>query len=578
VARLVFIGNKILKGFIMLHKGSFATLACVLTLGAVGKISAQNFTLPNGTFTYGNCAEVKASSFTPVTLVNTAKAPGLTEPVKFAVAKDGRVFFGERNGSVRVVSTAGVVTKLGDVPVWPITSKLKVTGSNELGLSGLTLDPDFETNNWIYITYQPTSPDVSKIVRYKVNGTTLDLASEQVLMEFPLQKNYCCHTGGDLKFDSKGDLWISVGNNTRNPEGTEISSPIAYIDSTSPDKDDQGHAANTNDYRGKILRIHPTATAGANGKFYTVPAGNLKDVNPAGWTDAEKAKVLPEIYTMGHRSNYTISIDSEKGWLTWGDIGPDEGRATEEFNLTAKPGFFGWPYFAGTKTGRSGADTYAFRGVKDEAAPKNTSPNNTGTEKLPPAIPATFGYLKSAAITGPIYRYNAAQTSAKKLPPHFDGKWFITDFNAGSIQVITLDAAGAVTARTGLINGLTRPLQLSIGPDGMLYSLEYGVNYFATDGLTAIKRWEYNGAACQSVGIAEKAAAKAALATGSLINLGLDAERFVSMPEAARGFRLYDLHGKLAFESSEGSASLSAKRVALPATLGNGVYRVKFQF
>nr|MDQ3003577.1 PQQ-dependent sugar dehydrogenase [Fibrobacterota bacterium] len=182
----------------ILYKGRFAALACVLTLGAAGTVSAQNFPLPNGTFTHANCTDVKAANFTSVTLVNSTKALGLTEPVRFDVAKDGRVFFGERNGGVRVASSTGIVTKLGEIPVWPISSGLKISGANELGLSGLALDPDFETNNWIYFTYQPTTPDVNKVVRYKVHGNTLDLASEQVLMQFPMQKNYCCHTGGDL--------------------------------------------------------------------------------------------------------------------------------------------------------------------------------------------------------------------------------------------------------------------------------------------------------------------------------------------------------------------------------------------
>ena len=556
-----------------MYKGSVTTLASVLFLGIAGMTSAQTFDVPIGSFKFPDCADADSSKFKPVILVDKLKVPDLVEPVKFAVAKDGRVFFGERNGGVRVVETTGVVVKLGSVPVWPLASALKFGGNNELGLSGLTLDPNFETNGWIYITYQPTSPDVSKIVRLKVSGTTL--GPEQILMEFPLQKNYCCHTGGDLKFDNKGDLWISVGNNTRNP--ADAGNRNGYVDTTNKDSDDQGHAANTNDYRGKILRIHPLPAAGSDGKLYTIPAGNLKEAYATLWTDAEKAKVLPEIYTMGHRSNYTITVDTLKGWLTWGDIGPDEGRLTEELNLTAKPGFFGWPYFAGAKRTTAG-DTYSFTMDKDENAPMNTSPNNTGVKKLPPAIPATFGYFKSAAITGSIYHYSSNQTSAKKLPPHFDGKWFIGDLNWGAIQAATLDANGNITARTGFLKKLVNPLQITIGPDGMLYILEYGDEYFKTKPTTAIKRWEYTGPACiPGASLADRSASRA-MKSGTLLNFGFNAELFVTLPEAVRGFRLYDLQGKLAWETPAGSPNLSGRRVTLPSSLGNGVYRVKFEY
>lgn len=555
-------------------KVKLASILSALTLGSAGMVSAQQFSLANGKFQYTGCAEVASTNFTSTSIVNTTKVPDLVEPVRFEVAKDGRIFFAERNGGVRVVQTDGSIVKLGTIPVFPITSPLKVTGggSNELGLTGLVLAPDFATTGWIYFTYQPASPDISKVSRMKLTGNTLDLNSEQILMSFPMQKNYCCHTGGDMQFDNKGDLWISVGNNTMNPSGAE---PTTYVDETNPDKDDQGHAANTNDYRGKILRIHPLPAAGADGKFYTVPAGNLRDEFATLWTAEERLKVLPEIYAMGHRSNYTIAVDTATGWLTWGDIGPDETRLTEEFNLTAKAGFFGWPYFAGMK--RTGTDTYAFRLAKDEAAPMNTSVNNTGVQKLPPAIPAAFAYTQAAAITGPIYRWSASHTGAKKLPPHFDGKWFMTDFNIGQVHAVSLDAQGKITARTGLFGGLTKPIQLSIGPDGVLYTLEYGSDYWVTDGKTHIKRWEYTGTACAPpVSLHAPLAGKAAVGN-ALVNLGPGPQRFVTLPQGALGVSLYDLQGRLAWELPA-AAQAGASRVQVPASVGNGVFRAGFSY
>ena len=533
--------------------------ALLLGLALFGRAAAQD------TFKYAGCADVTRANFTKVTIVDKTKNADLSEPVRFAIANNGDVYFAERSGGLKVAKTNGSIVKLGSVPSFPVDEKLKISGNNELGLTGLTLDPAFETNHWIYVDYQPPSPDIMNISRYTLNGDVLDLASEKIMLSFPMQKDYCCHTGGDMKFDAKGDLWISIGNNTRNP--SNVSDPKGYVDESIPSADDQGHAANTNDYRGKILRIHPTA----DGK-YTVPAGNFKDHFASIYDAAERAKIKPEIYTMGHRSNYTISVDNLKNLLAWGDIGPDEAFETEEFNITAKPGFMGWPYFAGA----AGHAHYALRLNKDPAAPVNTSVNNTGVQKLPPAQPATIGYLKSAAITGPIYRYSSAQTSTKKVPPHFDGKWFIADFNAGYIHIVTLDDAGTkVMARNSLMTGLIRPLQITIGPDGVLYTLEYANTYFVTDGATRIARWDYTGPTCTSTSLGEQVGKAGSVKAGILLNLGMDNQRFVAVPAGTHGFGLYDLQGRLAWEylvTTEG-----AHNVAIPSTLGNGLYRVKFE-
>jgi hypothetical protein len=204
----------------------------------------------------------------------------------------------------------------------------------------------------------------------------------------------------------------------------------------------------------------------------------------------------------------------------------------------------------------------------------NTSPNNTGVQKLPPAIPATLGYRQAAAITGPIYHWNSAQTNPKRLPPHFDGKWIIGDFNVGELQVASLDANANLTGRTNLIDGFTRLLQILVGPDGALYTLEYAVNFFATDDKTAIKRWDYTGAACTGpTGLAEGKAGPEQIRKSMMVNLGLGAQRRVTVPAGRSGFRLFDMSGKAVWSHSAGNRD-AAGSVAIPAAVPNGLYRV----
>ena len=555
----------------MLNRGDYAVVALVasvLSLGIFEKADAQVvFHQALGSLKYGTCTDVKKSDFSSVSLVTKAKVPDLFEPVRFAISKSGRLFFAERNGGVRVVETNGTIAKIGAVTIFPTTNS--IPGNNELGLVGLGLDPDFESNGWIYLIYQPPTPSITKLSRFKVTGQTMDMASEQVILSLPNQRNFCCHTGGGMQFDNKGNLWVSMGNNTKNSSDAN-----GYVDEANPDGDDQGHAANTNDLRGKILRIHPTPTAGTDGKFYTIPSGNLKEFYASLWTPAEQSKVLPEIYTMGHRSNFTITVDTTNGWLTWGDIGPDEGRQTEELNVTTKPGFFGWPYFSGSKRTDAG-DPYLYHATlpKDENAPMNTSRNNTGVQKLPPAIPATLGYRQAAAITGPIYHWSSAQTNPKRLPPHFDGKWLIGDFNVGELQAATLDANANLTGRTNLIDGLIRPLQIAVGPDGLLYTLEYAADFFKTDQYTSIKRWEYNGAACVGTSSVRGALTRDAARKSMMVNLGLGSQRVIILPQGKSGFNMYDLQGKMVWQFV-GQSESKPVSVEIPSSVSNGLYRI----
>ena len=558
----------------MFSIGIKRALGGILALAAV--CGAQD------TFKYPGCPDVTRNNFTKVTIVDLNKDPSLDEPIRFAIAKDQAVYFAERNGVLKVVKSDGAIVKIGKLNVNPTENKLKINGNNELGLVGLALDPNFAGNHFIYVSYQPPSPsDSTRLSRFAVPNDFLDLNSETVLMAWPAQKNYCCHTAGGMQFDAKGDLWVSVGNNTRNPSIPNPPDPNdrGYVDETNVDADDQGHAANTNDYRGKILRIHPTA----DGK-YTVPAGNLKDYYKSMWSAADLAKVKPEIYTLGHRNPYTISVDDAQGLLSWGEVGPDNGWDTEELNIVDKPGFMGWPYFAGAE----GNAHYQFRLNKDPAAPLNTSKNNTGVQKLPPAIGATIGYRQSAAITGPVYRWTARQASPKKVPGHFDGKWFVSDYDAGWIHVVTLDEAGTKALSTAsLLTGLVHPLQVTIAPDGILYVLEYATGYKfnpdgstprggGSDGATRISRFEYTGAPCAiATSLQDRISARSEMGKTALVNLGGEGDGSISLPFGAKYFRLYNLKGNLAWR---GQASGAGGPVALPRELERGLYCVKFGY
>jgi cytochrome c len=540
-------------------------------------------------FNAPGCAEVSQSDFDKVVVLDKSKDPSLDEVTRFTVAKDGSIYFSERGGNIKMVSPSGTVTKLGKVNSFPTTEKVRKNVNNinnEFGLVGFTIDPDFETNHWLYVVYQmPGNVDSTHLSRFTVTGNQMDMTSEKVLLAWPTQKDYCCHTGGDMRFDAKGDLWVSVGNNTLNPAGGADADSAAYIDTRYPDADDEGHSANSNDLRGKILRIHPTP----DGK-YTVPAGNLKDYYASKYSAADLAKIRPEIYTMGHRNPYTISVDDAKGLLTWGDVGPDMGWATEELNLVSHPGFMGWPYFAGAE----GNPHYQFKSkpIKDPAAPVNTGKNNTGVQTLPPAQGAIFGYQQAAAITGPIYRYNPAQTSPKKLPGQFDGVWFNTDWKIGGAIYATklnpeyTQIVSRTKFYTGTGSGFIHPLEIFIDPNGLIYVLDYLNLYnFVNGGMPVpfsntppiIYRLEYKGAPCVPPTALRASAASFSQGRGGLIHLGSGAERLIEVPLGYSGFRLYDLQGKKIWSAEVSSDKRAYSQfVAVPARFGSGLFKIEY--
>ena len=397
------------------------------------------------------CAAVKDADFAMTTLTTQATG-GLAEPLRMAfdMSAEGQVdiYFVEKAGKVRKYDGATkAVTTLGTISV-------RTTG--EHGLLGIALDPGFKSNKRMYLFYGTGSGAYQfHLSRFTLSGTTLDMASEKVMIKIPADNNQW-HTGGALMFDPKGDLWVSVGDN----------------------KSDEGGSPNSNSYLGKILRIHPLDDGS-----YSVPEGNL--------FKAGTEKTLPEIYVMGNRNPYSIAVDPIKGWLAWGEVGPDGFGMTEEYNVTSKPMNGGWPYFAG--------NNMVLKAGKDPKAPINNSSLNTGIQNLPPSTPGSYVYNQSAAITGPIYRYDAYANRAGKMPPHFDGTWFVTDFNnygniGQTMDTMSLNAT-ATPGKFGRVWAnwkLSRPTEMQVGPDGSFYAMNYS-GYFNTVNTTAIVRIAYTG-------------------------------------------------------------------------------------
>ncbi|MDB5115288.1 MAG: Cytochrome c [Mucilaginibacter sp.] len=450
-----------------LKKSTLYPIFCLITVLAL----ASGFKLITG-----NPQPPDENRFKRVVLVKK-----LYNPMELEVAPDGDIYLIEANGRLsRVNPQTRAITLLGII---------KGHDNSEYGLIGLALDPDFEKTHWVYVQYfLPQKAKVAQISRFSIINNKIDLSSEKKYVQVPYNET-CCHAGGSMSFDSKGNLYFSTGDN---------SDAFQYI--YAPVDERPGHefvnsfrsAANTMDLRGKICRIHPE-----NDGTYSIPKGNL-------FPDNKNAR--PEIYIMGLRNPYRIFADKKTDILYWGEVGPDSRIDStqgpigfDEFNVALKAGNYGWPMFSGNNQAyaRMDFDTKKAGEKFDAAHPVNNSRLNTGIRDLPPAQEAAIWYPYKgsdefpelgegarAAIGGPVYHYDAAIKSAIQFPEYYDKKWFISDWIRCWVKAVTLNNQYKAQKIESFMPSAKfhKPMDMAFSPkDGALYMLEYGDAWDAND-------------------------------------------------------------------------------------------------
>ncbi|MFG2265616.1 PQQ-dependent sugar dehydrogenase [Streptomyces sp. NPDC048720] len=480
--------------------------AVALLSGALLAGATLTLTAPQaGAAVTGQDTTAAAEDFQQVTLAKGEAEVG--EPMSLAVLPDRSVLHTSRDGELRLTDAAGNTSVAG---------KLDVYSHDEEGLQGVGVDPDFADNRFIYLYYAPplntpagdapetgTAADfapfdgVNRLSRFVLKSDgTLDKTSEKQILDVKTTRGLCCHVGGDIDFDAAGNLYLSTGDDS-NPFQSDGYSPLDERADRNPGFDAQRTAGNTNDLRGKILRIKVNADGS-----YSIPEGNLF----APGTD----KTRPEIYAMGFRNPFRFSVDKKTGILYVGDYGPDAGAADPgrgpagqvEFARVTKPGNFGWPYCTGANDPYVDYDfgTKTSGATFDCSAPKNDSPHNTGLTDLPPAQPAwipydgpsvpEFGTGSESPMGGPVYHYDPALDSPVKFPEAYDGDFFAGEFGRRWIKRITSDADGKVQSINDVPWSGTQVMDMAFGPDGALYVLDYGTSWFGGDDNSGLFRIE----------------------------------------------------------------------------------------
>ncbi|SER80760.1 PQQ-dependent sugar dehydrogenase [Streptomyces qinglanensis] len=481
-----------------------AALVGALLLTGATAVAAQAADAP-ATTAPDKAAQPAAGDFQQVTLAKGVAETG--EPMTMAVLPDRSVLHTSRDGTLRLTDAQGNTKTAG---------RLDVYNHDEEGLQGVGVDPRFTKNHFVYLYYAPPldtpegdAPDtgtaadfekfagVNRLSRFVLRPDgTLDESSEHKVLDVPADRGTCCHVGGDIAFDSKGNLLLSTGDDS-NPFQSDGYTPIDERADRNPAFDAQRSAGNTDDLRGKILRI----TVRKDGS-YTIPRGNL--FRPG------TAKTRPEIYAMGFRNPFRMTVDKKTDTVYVGDYGPDAGTADPqrgpagqvEFARVTRPGNYGWPYCTGKNDAYTDYDfATGTSGEKfDCAAPRNTSPRNTGRTRLPAAQPAwipydgdsvpEFGDGSESPMGGPVYRYDPHSDSPVAFPREYDGDFFAGEFGRRWIKRVEQDRDGGDVRINDFPWSGTQVMDMDFGPDGALYVLDYGTGYFNGDENSALYRIE----------------------------------------------------------------------------------------
>jgi cytochrome c len=469
---------------------------------------------------------------------------GVAEPIGIAVLPDRRVLQTVRSGELRLHDPeAGTSTVINTIPVY---------SHSEDGLYGPAIDRNFSTNRWVYLYYAPpldtpvgnapvTSTDPNawvpfegyfQLSRFKfVEEPTphLDMATEQQILRVPWTRGTCCHVAGEIQFDSRGNLWLATGDDT-NAGGSDGFTPIndmappASPVFQNPGFDARRSAGNTNDLRGKLLRIKVNADGS-----YSIPRGNLFRPGTPG--------TRPEIYAMGFRNPFRLDLDeNDVAYVT--DYSPDSRNAsptrgpqgTGRMMIVREPANYGWPFcpqpdlpyfdfdFA---TGTTGA-------LFNCAAPVNDSRHNTGLRVLPPSheselwytfnpvTPCAEGYLADPPQECPFlfpelgtggvgphgaapYRFDRHLNSPTKFPEYYNNSIFFAEFTRDYLREIRLDSRGEVFKINSLLNCgefpqpflCDNPMDVTWGPDGNFYLVTYGDGFFRANPDAKLVRFSY---------------------------------------------------------------------------------------
>ncbi|AEQ50836.1 PQQ-dependent sugar dehydrogenase [Pelagibacterium halotolerans] len=232
-----------------------------------------------------------------VTLVPVVE--GLQSPWGMVFLPDESMLVTERPGNLRHVSADGSISD-------PIAGIPEVVFEGQGGLLDVALDPEFETNRYVYLSYAEPGDEAgtnsTAVARGVLSDDMTQLTDVEVIFSQQPKLPSALHFGSRLTFDNEGYLFITTGERS--------------------DAEFRVQAQDLDSHLGKVIRI--------------LPDGSVPEDNP--FVDTEGA--LPEIWSYGHRNMQGAAFHPDTGELWVAEHGP---RGGDELNRIVEGGNFGWP-------------------------------------------------------------------------------------------------------------------------------------------------------------------------------------------------------------------------------------------
>ena len=238
-------------------------------------------------------AVVASAATVPAGFTDSLVASGLNTPTAMALAPDGRIFVCQQNGQLRVIKDGALLP----TPFLTVT----VDSSGERGLLGVAFDPNFVSNQLVYIYYTATTPTIhNRISRFIASGDVAIADSETIVMEMPNLSSATNHNGGAIHFGPDGTLFVAVGDNANGANAQTLTTRL-----------------------GKMLRITSTGGIPTDNPFFNQATGDNR-----------------AIWALGVRNPFTFSFQGGTGRMFINDVGQN---TWEEINDGIAGSNYGWP-------------------------------------------------------------------------------------------------------------------------------------------------------------------------------------------------------------------------------------------
>jgi len=299
---------------------------------------------------------------------------------------------------------------------------LSVCAQSERGLLGLTADPAFLFNRWLYVYYTADVGGgcVNRVSRFTFDGAAINPATEVVLLD-NIASTGGNHNGGDLDFDSQGNLLVAIGDAGRDPRGN------------SGGGGSNDAAQDLSLLNGSIARITRDGRPAPGNPFTGADSAPCARSG----TNARSTTKCQEIFAWGLRNPYRIAVDRNDGAGRFfiNDVGQN---TLEEVNVGQVGADYGWP-------------------SREGPCPQGQTSNCPGPPAGVTDPISWYGRTLGSYITAGAFVPNGL------WPESYDGAYLFGDGGSGTIWMRT--SAGSVDYRTPFATGAFGLTDMTFGFD-----------------------------------------------------------------------------------------------------------------